>query len=173
VSGDRGPERAAKAGASVSRPSRDKPPQSLQTIGTAFHILVAVAILCGEIIMTAKNAADDSSDILSQVKSSASDLGQAAADEIDSRRRAAAAGIKSAAKSLHEKADDLPGGTRVADVAHGAADKLNATGNYVRRRNFTGMAQDVRKVVKDNPVPALVGAAALGFLLAKVFSSRD
>jgi hypothetical protein len=31
----------------------------------------------------------------------------------------------------------------------------------------------VKKVVKDNPVPALVGAAALGFLLAKVFSSRD
>ncbi len=123
--------------------------------------------------MNAKTAAADSSDILSQVKSSASDLGQAAAEEIDSRRRAAAAGIKSAAKSLHEKADDLPGGERVSDVAHGAADKLNSTANYIRRRNFTGMARDVRKVVKDNPVPALVGAAAFGYLLAKVFASRD
>ena len=123
--------------------------------------------------MNAKSAAADSPDILSQVKSSASDLGQAAGEEIDGRRRAAAAGIKSAAKSLHEKADDLPGGERVADIAHGAADKLNSTANYVRRRNFTGMARDVRKVVKDNPVPALVGAAALGFLLAKVFSSRE
>jgi hypothetical protein len=122
--------------------------------------------------MNAKTAAD-SSDILSQVKSSASDLGQAAAEEIDNRRRAAAAGIKSAAKSLHEKADDLPGGERVSDVAHGAADKLNSTANYIRRRNFTGMARDVRKVVKDNPVPALVGAAAFGYLLAKVFASRD
>jgi hypothetical protein len=123
--------------------------------------------------MNAKTAAADSSDILSQVKSSASDLGQAAAEEVDSRRRAAAAGIKSAAKSLHEKADDLPGGERVAGVAHGAADKLNSTANYIRRRNFTGMARDVRKVVKDNPVPALVGAAAFGYLLAKVFASRD
>jgi hypothetical protein len=123
--------------------------------------------------MTSKSAAADSSDILSQVKSSASDLGEAAAEEIDSRRRAAAAGIKSAAKSLHEKADDLPGGERVSDVAHGAADKLNSTANYIRRRNFTGMARDVRKVVKDNPLPALVGAAALGYLLAKVFASRD
>jgi hypothetical protein len=35
------------------------------------------------------------------------------------------------------------------------------------------MARDVRKVVKDNPLPALVGAAALGFLLAKVFASRE
>jgi hypothetical protein len=123
--------------------------------------------------MTSKSAAADSSDILSQVKASASDLGEAAAEEIDSRRRAAAAGIKSAAKSLHEKADDLPGGERVSDVAHGAADKLNSTANYIRRRNFTGMARDVRKVVKDNPLPALVGAAALGYLLAKVFASRD
>jgi hypothetical protein len=123
--------------------------------------------------MTSKSAAADSPDILSQVKSSASDLGQAAADEIDNRRRAAAAGIKSAAKSLHETAEDLPGGARVADVAHGAADKLNSTANYIRRRNFTGMARDVRKVVKDNPVPALVGAAALGYLLAKIFAGRD
>jgi ElaB/YqjD/DUF883 family membrane-anchored ribosome-binding protein len=124
-------------------------------------------------MMTAKSTTDDSSDILSQVKTSAADLGEAAADEIDSRRRAAGAGIKSAAKSLHEKADDLPGGTRVAGAAHSAADTLNSTGNYVRRRNFTGMARDVRKVVKDNPLPALVGAAALGFLLAKVFASRE
>jgi hypothetical protein len=123
--------------------------------------------------MTSKSAAADSPDILSQVKSSASDLGQAAAEEIDSGRRAAAAGIKSAAKNLHDKADDLPGGARVADVAHGAADKLNSTANYIRRRNLTAMARDVKKVVKDNPVPALVGAAALGFLLAKVFSTRD
>lgn len=122
--------------------------------------------------MNAKTAAE-SSDILSQVKSSASDLGQAAAEEVDNRRRQAAAGIKSAAKSLHEKADDLPGGEHVAGVAHGAADKLNSTANYIRRRNFTGMARDVRKVVKDNPVPALVGAAAFGYLLAKVFASRD
>ncbi|HEV2703292.1 MAG TPA: hypothetical protein VGV09_16820, partial [Steroidobacteraceae bacterium] len=68
--------------------------------------------------MNAKSAAADSSDILSQVKSSASDLGQAAAEEVDNRRRAAGAGIKSAAKSLHEKADDLPGGETIADVAH-------------------------------------------------------
>jgi hypothetical protein len=121
--------------------------------------------------MTTKTA--DPADVLSEVKSAASDLGQAAADEIDRRRRAAAAGIKSAAKSLHEKADDLPGGARVADVAHGAANKLNATGNYIRRRNLTAMSRDVRTVVTENPVPALIGAAALGFLLAKMFSSQD
>jgi ElaB/YqjD/DUF883 family membrane-anchored ribosome-binding protein len=123
--------------------------------------------------MASKSAAADSPDILSQVKSSAADLGQAATEEIDSRRRETAAGLKSAAKSLHEKADDLPGGKRVADVAHGAANRLNSTANYIRRRNLPAMARDVQKVVKDNPLPALVGAAALGFLLAKVFSSRD
>ncbi len=97
--------------------------------------------------MTSKDAAADSSDLLSQAKP--------------------------AAKSLHEKADDLPSGRPVADVAHSAADTLNSTANYIRRRSFPAMTRDVRNVVKDNPVPALVGAAALGFLLAKVLSSRD
>jgi hypothetical protein len=123
--------------------------------------------------MSSKTAAPDSADLQSEVKSAASDLGQAAADEIDRRRRAAAAGIKSAAQTLHEKADDLPGGARVAYIAHGAANQLNSTANYLRRRNLSAMSRDVRKVVRDNPVPALLGAAALGFLLAKVFATRD
>jgi hypothetical protein len=111
--------------------------------------------------MSSKTAASDSADI------------KIPADEIDRRRRAAAAAIKSAAQSLDEKADDLPGGARVAEIAHGAANKLNSTANYIRRRNLSAMSRDVRKVVRDNPVPALIGAAALGFLLAKIFASRD
>jgi hypothetical protein len=129
--------------------------------------------------MTAKTASTASSDILSDLKSSVSDavsdavsgLGTAAVDELDKGRRATAAGIKSASKSLHEKADDLPGG--VADVAHGAANKLNSTANYIRRRNVPALGRDLKKVLKDNPVPVFIGAVTLGVILAKLFSSHE
>ena len=35
-----------------------------------------------------------------------------------------------------------------------------------------GMMSDVKRLVKDNPVPALIGAAILGFLLARTLT-RD
>ena len=35
-----------------------------------------------------------------------------------------------------------------------------------------GVVEDAKRIVKNNPLAALLGAAALGFLLAKAFS-RD
>ncbi len=109
----------------------------------------------------------DPSDAASEIKSTAAGLGQAAAEKVDSKRGAAASGIDSAAASLHG------GGERVASFAHGAADKLSSTADYIRGHDVNAMVADVKTLVKNNPVPALLGAAALGFVLAKAFSSRD
>ncbi|MEJ0006260.1 MAG: hypothetical protein WDM77_07710 [Steroidobacteraceae bacterium] len=87
------------------------------------------------------------------------------------RRRS---GIESAATSLHGRAEGLAGGgQRAANFAHGAADKLNVTAEYIRGHDVKAMFDDVSALVKRNPVPALVGAAVLGFVLAKALSSRD
>jgi hypothetical protein len=108
----------------------------------------------------------------SEFKSAAADLGQKAGAKIDNGRSAAAGGIASAAESLHVHANDLPGGARVANLAHGAADKLASTADYIREHNLSAMFEDAKTLVRKNPVPALLGAAAIGFLLAKAFS-RD
>jgi hypothetical protein len=113
-------------------------------------------------------------DATSQIKATVADLGHSAAQKIDDQRGAAASGIASAASSLHGRAEDLAGGgQRAASFAHGAADKLNLTADYIRGHDVNAMLEDVKALVKKNPVPALVGAAALGFVLAKAFSSRD
>jgi hypothetical protein len=88
-------------------------------------------------------------------------------------RETAVGSLETAASTLHEKAGSLPGGERVAGIAHSTADKLSATADYVREHDVNGMMADVERLVKINPGPALVAAAFLGFLVARAFSSRD
>jgi ElaB/YqjD/DUF883 family membrane-anchored ribosome-binding protein len=70
---------------------------------------------------------------------------------------------------MHEKADQLPGGEKVTNLAHSAADKLSATADYVREHDLDSMMSDVESFVKKNPGPAILTAALLGFLVGRTF----
>ena len=107
----------------------------------------------------------------SQLKSKAAELGRSAADTMDRGRTAAAGGLDSAADKLHGKAD--AGGRKVSGAAHAVANSLSSTATYIREHDVNSMLGDFYGLVKKNPGPALLGAAALGFLLARSFSSRD
>ena len=102
----------------------------------------------------------------------ASGLGQAAAESLDEQRSAAAGKLDSAASTIHEKADKIPGGDTARSAAHTAADALSSTADYVRENDLKSMLADVQKLVKNNPGPALLTAAVLGFLVARSLS-RD
>ena len=58
----------------------------------------------------------------------------------------------------YKKADSLPGGEKVSELAHAAADKLGATADYVRQHDVSGMAADLERIVRKNPGPALLTA---------------
>ena len=49
---------------------------------------------------------------------------------------------------------------------------MGTAADYVRSNGLKGMAADVQRIVKNNPGPALLAAAALGFLVARTLS-RD
>ena len=119
---------------------------------------------------TGSSISDSVSDAMHQAKNKISDLGSAAADNLDQNRSAAATGLKSAASSLHENADGLPGGAKVSNIAHSAADKMSATADYVREHDISSMMNDVENIVKKNPGPTLFFAAVLGFLIGRTFS---
>jgi ElaB/YqjD/DUF883 family membrane-anchored ribosome-binding protein len=101
-----------------------------------------------------------------------SDMARTAADTIESGRSAAANRLKDAASAVRERSSELPGGERVRDFANAAADRLNTTADYMRTHDLNRMASDVEAVVKNNPGPALLVAAAFGFLLGRAMS-RD
>ena len=113
------------------------------------------------------------SDTVAQVKDKVSDLGRTASHKIDENRDTAATGIKNAATALHENADKLPGGENVNALAHAAAEKLNTTANYVRAHHVNQMMADLRQLVKNNPGPALLGAAAIGFMVGRSVVNKD
>jgi ElaB/YqjD/DUF883 family membrane-anchored ribosome-binding protein len=121
----------------------------------------------------ASKVTDKLSDAASQAKTKVSDLGRATADKIDQNRDAAAGGLESAASTLHDKADSLPGGERVTTLAHTAADKLTSTADYVRQHDVNSMMADVERLVKNNPGPSLLAAAVIGFLIGRTFTSND
>jgi hypothetical protein len=100
------------------------------------------------------------------------ELSSSAADTIDRTRSSTARGLDAAAAALRENVDELPGGDRVGRLAKGAADRLEDTARYVRRNDVNGMVTDLTRLVKNNPGPALLAAAALGFIVGRAIT-RD
>ena len=100
------------------------------------------------------------------LKNKARDLGNRAADRADQARVGAAAGLDSVASSLHER------GEQVASAAYGAADAVAYGAEYLRDNDVRGMLNDLVEVIRRNPGPSLLGAAALGFMLGRALS-RD
>jgi ElaB/YqjD/DUF883 family membrane-anchored ribosome-binding protein len=94
-------------------------------------------------------------------------------DTVDANRNVAAQGLEQAASTIRDTAGRLPGGEAVSDLAHTAADKLTATAGYVRDHDVNTMMADVETLVKNNPGPALMAAAVVGFLVGRAFSGND
>ena len=95
-----------------------------------------------------------------------------ASEASPSRAALYCARLDSAAETLHQKADRMPGGEKAARAAHTAADALSSTAEYIREHDVKSMVADMQDVVRRNPGPALLVAAAVGFLFARTFS-RD
>jgi len=119
------------------------------------------------------SVSEEVSGVASQVREKVSEFGRSAADKIDANREAAASKLDTAASTLHEKAESLPGGDTVANLAHSTADTLTSTADYIREHDVQGMMADARRFVKNNPGPALFAAAFVGFLAGRAFSRRD
>jgi|SRR5437016_5433821 len=100
-------------------------------------------------------------DTAADVKEKVANFGRRAVDRIEEQRRTAAGALERTASTLHS------GGDQLSDVAHTAANKIQATAEYVRETDLKGMVADVQDVVKRYPGPSLAIAAVLGFLVAR------
>lgn len=118
---------------------------------------------------TAQSVKEKLTDAASTAKQKVSEAGRQATDKIDEKRGPAADALQSAASTLHEKAEDLPGGETVKSVAHATAQKLESTAGYIREHDVRAMLSDVEEIVKRNPGPSLLIAVAVGFLIGRAF----
>ena len=115
---------------------------------------------------------EQASNRANEASESMSDMARTATDKVNEGRETAAGQLESAASTVHDRADQLPGGPKAKEFAHAAADRLSTTANYMRSHDATRMIADVEGLVKNNPGPALAVAAAFGFLLGRALS-RD
>jgi ElaB/YqjD/DUF883 family membrane-anchored ribosome-binding protein len=113
---------------------------------------------------------DELTDRATEAKDSLSDMARTATKKVDEGRAMAADRLDSAASAVQERMGELPGGQRVKEMAVAAADGLSTAADYVRNRDAKRMMADVEAVVKENPGPALLVAALVGFALGRALT---
>ena len=111
-------------------------------------------------------------DATRDARASVADMARAAGVKAENGRVAAADRLADAATTVRDRADEVPGGPRVQEFAHAAADRLSSTADYLRDNDAARMKSDVETIVKNNPGPALLVAAMFGFLLGRALA-RD
>lgn len=116
---------------------------------------------------TAADIKDRASDLASKVKEKASEVGGTVGDTIRRQRENAAGGLDRVASSLHQNAESIPGGQKVARVAHGLAGGMESTASYLREHDLKAMGDDIISVARRHPTQALLSALVVGFLLGR------
>lgn len=120
----------------------------------------------------ARAAGDEVMNQAGRARHAVSQAARTAADAVDQGRTAAADRLAETASAVRDRSEALPGGQRVREFAHAAADRLSSTADYVRTHDLSRMGNDVEDVVRNHPGPALLVAAAFGFLLGRALA-RD
>jgi ElaB/YqjD/DUF883 family membrane-anchored ribosome-binding protein len=118
---------------------------------------------------------DQASDVAAKVKDQASNI---ASDVSDAARKAAEAGkvrAASAVESLSTAARDAATtiddkfGEKYGDYARKASDSAANVADALKNKNVDELVSDARSYVKSNPGVAIGAAAAVGFLLTRLF----
>ena len=115
---------------------------------------------------------DKLADRVTATRESITETARTANKTVDDARSMAADRLDSAASAVEDHVGELPGGQRVRDLASAAVDRLSSTADYVRSHDAQRMMADVEAVVKNNPGPALLIAAAFGFVVGRALT-RD
>jgi ElaB/YqjD/DUF883 family membrane-anchored ribosome-binding protein len=106
-----------------------------------------------------------------EAKDKATELGRNAEEKVNQKREAAANVLQNTAGSLRDRAHSS--GEAISSFGDKTADKLQHTAEYLREHDVRGMVGDLEGVVRRNPGPSLIAAAAFGFLLGAAMRGRD
>jgi len=137
---------------------------------------------------TAEHARDVGSDLASKARDVGHDVAQKArdvggdlADAGRSAYNAATKAVDNTAGSAGQGVESLAGKVRefgpregmMGQATETVAHTLERGGQYLQNEGFTGMAGDLTEMIKRNPIPALLFGVGIGFVLARLTSSRS
>jgi len=107
------------------------------------------------------------SEAASKTKDKAGQMADTVSKKLEQQRENAAVGLGRVASTLHENAENVPGGPKVVDFTRSIADGMESTATYLREHDFSRMGEDVMTVCRKYPTQSLVGALVIGFLLGR------
>ncbi|HYR84015.1 MAG TPA: hypothetical protein VE422_08060 [Terriglobia bacterium] len=107
------------------------------------------------------------SDMTSRVRDKAGQVADTMSEKMGQQRENAADNLNRVASTIHDKAEEIPGGPKVVNLTHKVADGMESTASYLREHDFAQMGKDVMDVCRRYPTQSLVAALAIGFLLGR------
>jgi len=100
---------------------------------------------------------------------SAKEVGKQVGDRAEQATAAAGRGMQSVAETIRENA---PSGGMLGSAAQAVSSTFERGGRYLENEGLGGVGSDLTSAIRNNPVPALLVAVGVGFLLARALS-RD
>jgi len=127
----------------------------------------------------ASNVADKARDVASQAvdkaKDAASHVGEMVSNAASTAGRKADDFTSSAGTSIKNFGDTIrenaPREGVLGTAAKTAADTTKQVGRYLEEEGLSGMMEDVTKLIKRNPVPAILVGVGLGVLIGRLMRS--
>jgi len=99
----------------------------------------------------------------------AKEVGRQVGERAEQATAAAGRGMQNVADTIREHA---PSSGMLGSAAEGVSRTFERGGRYLEDRRISGVAEDLTSAIRNNPVPALLVAVGVGFLLARALS-RD
>lgn len=99
----------------------------------------------------------------------AREVGRQVGERAEQATSAAGRGMQNVADTIREHA---PSGGMLGGAAQAVSSTFERGGRYLENEGLSGMGNDLTSAIRNNPVPALLLAVGVGFLLARAMS-RD
>ena len=112
---------------------------------------------------------DKVTDIAGRMKDQAGNAAEKLGEGLEKGRKSTADTLQWTASALRDKAQDLPGGEVATGFVERVADTVESTGTYLREHDMSDMKADVERIVRRNPMQALICACVAGFLVGRAF----
>jgi ElaB/YqjD/DUF883 family membrane-anchored ribosome-binding protein len=120
----------------------------------------------------AQTATEDAKGFISTATQRTKDAAKDAASYVGDKAEHATEAVGAGIENLGDKVRRIsPKDGMLHNAGEAVADTLESSGRYLEEHGLSGIGEDVTSMVRRNPIPALLIAVGIGFMLARITRS--
>jgi len=112
---------------------------------------------------TASDAMDKAGQVASNVRDQASQFAHTVGDKAEAATASVGSGMKNVAGTIRENA---PNKGMLGDASKSVAGALESGGRFLEEQGLSGIGDSMTSLIKQHPVPSVLIALGLGYLIA-------